>query len=644
MKLRFLSLGSAGPFRGHGGLSPNSHKRGVARLGPLFLLTALTVQAQTTLTGLKFRVEPESRKILPGETAVIQVLSYGEIKDNQSEQKGRLRKADWNIRIVERDGGWLSKRFAFQGQEREAFLEERKDSLAARILTRGAAEFVVKDSVLYVAPLTPGRFTVEASQGSVVETVQIEVAAGAPSQVKPEVHQFGPEPPGNDPYRPLAEYYAPLVAQEVWFQPKSDYLARFDFDGDWHGDNNWDNLDEGSSQAYVYYAAMETASHWFLTYNFFHARDYSDRCVAGTCHENDNEGIFLTIRKDATPFGTLEVMETLAHNNVYSYTNDPAIRPGAHNIDGPLALWEGKHPIVFLEAGGHGALGGGDKKSLFFPSRMTFQNLGVTYIYKGIAERPKFACDRNVGYELLPILEHWWPKSQMGAAWSGRTFDDFFDYTPFGNRPAPKNRRVSGAFLGRKHSANKARPFWGWSDLRTRNRKILATGQWGLDPAYAVSRNLTFPPGRRVSLDYVYNPYLDIDLRGAAAAEAPAQTAGAAGAPPAPAPPAAPVRTEGWCEIRALVDATVAVLIRAGQASFETRSGQPVAQTEFRCDAPVPDAVVSLTLDKQAGRGNARVVEPGAPGNQFTTRIEIDDPQRGADRYRLLLRWRLAGR
>lgn len=92
------------------------------------------------------------------------------------------------------------------------------------------------------------------------------------------------------------------------------------------------------------------------------------------------------------------------------------------------------------------------------------------------------------------------------------------------------------------------------------------------------------------------------------------------------------------------MDATVAVLIRAGQASFETRSGQPVAQTEFRCDAPVPDAVVSLTLDKQAGRGNARVAEPGAPGNQFTTRIEIDDPQRGADRYRLLLRWRLAGR
>ena len=108
-------------------------------------------------------------------------------------------------------------------------------------------------------------------------------------------------------FQRLVEHYAPFVAQETWFQPKSDYLARFDLDGDWKGDNNWANAERGSSQAYVHYAVMETDTHWFLVYNFFHPRDYSDKCVAGTCHENDNEGLILTVAKDGSPFGRLQV-------------------------------------------------------------------------------------------------------------------------------------------------------------------------------------------------------------------------------------------------------------------------------------------------------------------------------------------------
>ena len=42
----------------------------------------------------------------------------------------------------------------------------------------------------------------------------------------------------------------------------------------------------------------------------------------------------------------------------------------------------------------------------------------------------------------------------------------------------------------------------------TKKENILGDGQWGLDPAYAVSRDLTFPPGQPFSLEYVFNPYL----------------------------------------------------------------------------------------------------------------------------------------
>jgi hypothetical protein len=107
------------------------------------------------------------------------------------------------------------------------------------------------------------------------------VDANAPSQSKPEKITFQPEAPYADPYRKLAEHYAPFLAQETWFQPKSDYPARFNFDGDWDGANNWESLDSGSSQAYVYYAVMETATHWFLIYNV-PRRGYSDKCVVGT--------------------------------------------------------------------------------------------------------------------------------------------------------------------------------------------------------------------------------------------------------------------------------------------------------------------------------------------------------------------------
>jgi hypothetical protein len=115
---------------------------------------------------------------------------------------------------------------------------------------------------------------------------------------------------------------------------------------------------------------------------------------------------------------------------------------------------------------------------------------------------------REVGYELLPIYDHWWTK--MRPDWKENTFDAYYDYKPFGGRPAGL-KRYSGAFYGREKSANKARPFWGWFDTATQKKKILAQGQWALDPAYAVTRNLKFPVDEEFSLDYIYNPYLGIE-------------------------------------------------------------------------------------------------------------------------------------
>lgn len=565
------------------------------------------------VTEIRLRTDPPEARVRPFETLVVQVLAYGQ----DGERKVRLRRTGAVMRVKEPGGGWLSKPFAFQGKDDEPFFEESQ-SRAWNIFAGASGQFVIKDSFLYTAPENPGKYHLAAELEGKQAEIEIEVSAVAPSRRKTETVNFPPESRRGDPYRALAEHYAPFLAQETWFEPKADYPCRFDFDGDWHGDNNWENLEQGSSQAFVYYAAMETETHWFLTYNIFHARDYSDRCVVGTCHENDNEGIILTIRKDGSPFGRLQVMETLAHNNVYSMTADRRIGRGAHDIDGSIEFYQESHPAVFIESGGHGIYGTLSPHSRYSLARDEFrEGTGVTFIYKGVPERPRHANDRLVGYDLLPIYEEWWLKAQEGK-WDARTFDDYFLYQPFGDRPAI-GFRIGGAFYGRKEAANKAKPFWGWHDSATLKRRILAVGQWGLDPAYAVSRNLRFPADEPFSLDYVYNPYLGIDRRPQPAAE----TRAPAGA--------------FQVEIEADVDGTVDILASGDAARFEVVSGQPVGRNAAHFSAPLPRAELDCSVRKLGGRGRVTLLEQPSAANSYTARIRVEDPRAGADFYRVRL-------
>ena len=79
--------------------------------------------------------------------------------------------------------------------------------------------------------------------------------------------------------RHLAEYYAPVVFMDTANPtPKADYLTGWDYDSDLDPLNNWNNLNRGDVdlRGKVYYWVVETQTHWFIGYGFFHPRDWGN--------------------------------------------------------------------------------------------------------------------------------------------------------------------------------------------------------------------------------------------------------------------------------------------------------------------------------------------------------------------------------
>jgi len=627
----------------------------------VFLAWLPAAMPQSVVSEINLRTDPAEAKVRPLESIAVQLLAYSEIDDgNGGKKKVRVQPAsEVRFTLQDSNAGWLSKPFRFQGEEKEAFYEPEGSGLAAIIFQRATSQYVRQDSALYTAPPKAGKYEIKAELDGKTASIHIEVDPGARSLRVPEKIQFPGEAASRDPYRRLAEHYSPFIAQETWFQPKSDYLARFDFDGDWHGDDNWEDAESGASQAYAYYAVMETETHWFLVYNFFHPRDYSDKCVVGTCHENDNEGMILTVEKDGSQFGRLLAMETLAHNNLYSHRADSRVQSAIHNLDGAVELYEGSHPVVFIESGGHGVYGSAGDHSRFTLRAGDFAGgTGVTYVFKSKAEQPKHPNDRLVGYELLPIYDHWWVRSNSAEGRRERMFDEYYQYIPYGGRPTTREREISGAFYGRMHSSNKARPFWGWFDSRTQKQKVVATGQWGLDPAYAVSQNLRMP--RPFSLTYVFNPYLGI---GEAAVAEISQAQPAVPTPVAPAveqPPAAasgslgiassefrpkrsgdydPDSKRGQFDLRFYVDLTMQLHVQGDTVRYQFE-GQRPRDDGSEYSQPIPRAVFSrFEIEQKDGRGAITLLEKPSPENDYTAKLKITDPGGGDDRYHARLTW-----
>jgi hypothetical protein len=319
-----------------------------------------------------------------------------------------------------------------------------------------------------------------------------------------------PAPPAF--YEELARHYAPVIRQGAITD--QDYITAVDFDGDWIGNNNWENQPTGDLLACVYYSVAESETHWFLFYSLFHPRDttYEDCRTSEGCHENDLESIQLVVEKDGTPpstlrpgsghaslragFGRPKALETLAHNAIYLYTFDDTVEGSFLAVTGMVVL-EGDHPVVYVEALGHGIYGHEGTGSLINP--YLFRGGVVIYRVGEKAEAPQSVDDEQISYNLLPIYTTLWPRrDDIG---DGRTFDGPFTYR---RQVLPKS--IDGDDFG----TDKANAPWGYHQA---TGSTLSRGDWFLDPAIALAFHAHFDGD--FSLEYVYNPYLaDLGLMG----------------------------------------------------------------------------------------------------------------------------------
>ena len=274
-------------------------------------------------------------------------------------------------------------------------------------------------------------------------------------------------------YRKLAAYHAPEVNQGLGHNPRADVFTRIDFDGDLNFDNNWANVNQAEQAgSFVYYDVIETKAHWFITYGFFYPRDYAHYCFWWVCHENDFEGMRLTIEKTPdSEFGETVLMESQAHGRIV-YQEDLTFAEAE-----PV---QKHHVVVMIEKEGHGLHSINDRHP---------DPQNRVYKYSSNGQVPG-------GYELLPLSDLWATRDQVGR---GKMWHGTFSYE--GNHFSIK--KLPSSFGGRKWGVAGANPPWAWKPLG------ITKGDWFFDPVQTTCHKIGCLPGMEEGT-YLYNPYVGI--------------------------------------------------------------------------------------------------------------------------------------
>ena len=402
--------------------------------------------------------------------------------------------------------------------------------------------------------------------------------------------------------RAIAERFAPILYQRTAGtadERRFDYPTIFDFDGDWIGNNNWENAADPKLKvwSYVYYSVIESDDYYFLHYAFYHPRDWSTvqerydgvldqvqakykdilggstRGEAEFNHENDLEGVLIIVEKRGDNGPRPVAIETIAHGH----------RPRAVLQDADLDVSTGKQPgvmrvedghtLLYIESQKHGVHAYNNEQSTSDEPIIKMQ-FGKTTEWSQVK-------DGEATYELVPIYKTFW-KHAKETREPGPTFGTVLDFgsgfcdIASARRPDCEFGTVGAALRGDHLRPNSALTPWAWGDA---DDPTFPSGAWFFDPLMVVQLHFGRPEVRN---HYLYNPYLGIGVdpliepakpTSAIATTAPAQ--------PAPATPASP-------ELGAAPPVSPATSTPAATATAASQPAKPAEQKPIR-DFSEPD-------------------------------------------------------
>ncbi|MBF02983.1 MAG: hypothetical protein CMP76_06770 [Flavobacterium sp.] len=326
----------------------------------------------------------------------------------------------------------------------------------------------------------------------------VTITSCSTSEIDEEVQAVQKKESVNEAARESAAFYdnlvlrwAPVHHQDVdnagcgSMNGRGDYITKINFDNDWNSSNNWNNIEPNRGYqptAHCYYSVVETHTHFFIIYAFFHPRDWTNICFFGIdYHENDLEGQLSIIKKSTANngYGEFQGMVTVAHSDFYSFIpSGSPLQANQESIDGSVSYENYNnelHPVTAQESKGHGLkawpaykiIGDGIK---YYPSLTT-------------AEVPSNNDDRNVKYKLVNIFE-------ANGFWERRFNTAFLNNAK--------------SFPSTQGSGNANTP-WNWDD----KDDAPGAGELATNPAQLV--NNYFKNLGNFSMTYTLNPYIGIN-------------------------------------------------------------------------------------------------------------------------------------
>lgn len=323
---------------------------------------------------------------------------------------------------------------------------------------------------------------------------------------------------GADYHRFLARAYAPVVMQQVE-SSRVDTFTTIDFDGDLLPGNNHDHA-VGTQAGRLYYAVVESTTHWFITYVFYYpVVQPNDRDEA----EHDMFWAQMVVQKlDGDPTGVLRAWSTFYRLDYGAWAMEsPWYTAGAEvggDLDGrlPAARLEGsRHVTLFVESGHHAIClpdTGIGRCRPATGATAPFEE-GTTAVYyragdtaQAIGEGPA----DDLRYSLEPFVDGLWVYRNRTtgpeAVFGGRSE---YGAPADGGALRPGDGLSFPTALQSEHDGDTfgSLPF----TYARADEFPPREGVWFVDPAWMASQTFTMPEG--IGLDYCFNPWLGIDVR-----------------------------------------------------------------------------------------------------------------------------------